>query len=68
MSKRKPLTLDEMNDEDVRIQRRDRRSVAFSVGSATDIREEWDEQPPDYEELLAIVRNLVEKAVEKAVA
>lgn len=35
------------------------RQEAFDSGDASEVLEQWDTDPPSYEELLAIVRNML---------
>jgi hypothetical protein len=42
------------------------REETFVMGDATSILEQWDTDPPSYEELLAIVKNMLTKQANAA--
>lgn len=53
------MTMEQLEALDQQDNARHSRYDAFTSGDASEVLEQWDTDPPSYEELLAIVRNML---------
>lgn len=65
MSKRRNYTTEELMEQDRHDNAVRTRQEAFASGKASEVLTQWDNEQPSYEELLVIVRNMLQAKADK---